>query len=49
MRLTDNNNDITSPNELNISDYAGVKNTFYAMNSLVSLTSAGGLVTTSGA
>ena len=49
MRLTDANNDISTPNELIISDNAGIKNTFYAMNSLVALSSAGGKVTVRGA
>ena len=49
MRLVDGNGDVSAPNELILSDYAGIKNTFYAMNSLVAFTSAGGIVTASSA
>ena len=48
MRLTDTNNDISSPNELIITNSGGVQNTFFAMNSLVAFTSAGGIVTFNG-
>ena len=45
MRMTDDDQDgISSPNELTLSSYAGVQNVFYAMNSLVSFTSVGGIV-----
>lgn len=46
MRLTDELNGISSPNELEFSAFAGVQNTFYAMNSLVAFSSAGGVLTT---
>ena len=45
MRLTDSNGDIEgSPNQLTLTN-SSVKNIFYAMNSLISFTSVGGLVT----
>lgn len=49
MRLSETNGDIWAPNQLSLSSYSGIKNTFYAMNSLVSLTNVGGLVTMSSA
>ena len=49
MRLTDDSSGITSPNELILDSYSGIKNTFYAMNSLVAFNSVGGIVTLKGA
>ena len=47
MRLTDENADISSPNELVLTNVS-IKNIFYAMNSLVSFSNAGGTVRLSG-
>lgn len=44
MRVTDDNDGITALNQLTMTNYSGVKNVFYAMNSLVSFTSVGGIV-----
>ena len=49
MRLEEEQNSLSAINELVLSDYAGVRNSFYAMNSLVALSSAGGKVTFSSA
>lgn len=47
MRLSDDDDGIKKPNVLTLESNSGVKNTFYAMNSLVAFSSAGGIVTIS--
>ena len=44
MRVTDSEDGIKSPNSLTLTNGSKVRNIFYAMNSLVSLTSAGGII-----
>ena len=45
MRLTDQEDGVTQPNNLILTQNSGIKNTFYAMNSLVAFSNAGGSVT----
>ena len=44
MRLTDADDGIKAPNAVVLENKSGIKNMFYAMNSLVALSSAGGTV-----
>ena len=43
MRLIDGSTDVTSPNELVLTNVS-IKNIFYSMNSLVAFTNAGGTI-----
>ena len=44
MRLSDEEDGIQKPNALTLDNKSGIKNIFYAMNSLVAFSSAGGIV-----